>query len=517
MTKTCRIIFTLFICGLPWSAFTFSKLVNNELTDRQLVQQIYQELKTVIGDKRVNWPNIDIWGIKDRVATYTAEDNQIYIDQAAIEVCRSLAGQFESALAFIIGHELTHFYQAHEWRASGFASQYLLETKDFNQHQDHEKQADIYGGFIAYQAGYNVFALVPDLLEALYEAYQIDPNQDQVYPSLAKRKQLTAQALALSGDLINIYRAANYLTALGVYDEAYQMYAYINQSIRFKELFNNMGVCSLYQYFKISPPDFLYPLAISNHIPVTRTEGYRSEMQLLQDARQFLQRAYDYDTRYIDALLNLLVANDQAGQVKESQKLTDLLLLMKLNPSQEAKLHIISGNRYAERNMRSQAIAHYEAAIKLGATQSLTRMAKTNLRDFKRGRKVEHSPVATQIPMVNPETNGINLLTYNQFKSKIAIRPGVFFSSTDLGHSLVAIVRFNNRTFRFHWIEDPAIQVGGIGIGTSLSELLQQTGDTKLDLIENQDGQFAISYPEGLIFKIDKKGKVAEWTKFAGG
>lgn len=510
-----NILWLCLLCTAPYTTLAFPSVDDDRLADRQLVQSIYRQLQAVIGDKRVDWPAIDIWQVKDQMATYAANDNQIYIDQAAVDICRTLNGQFEAALAFIIGHELTHFYQSHKWKNSGFTSRYLMNTADFEQHQDHERQADIYGGFIAYQAGYNILSLVPTLLDALYQGYRIDPDRDLEYPSLAKRKDLTNNALAMAGDLINMYRAANYLAAIGAYDEAFQLYEHVSKNVQFKEVFNNMGVCSLFHLFKMKAPTFLYPLEMSTRIPLTRTDTYRSEWQLLQDAQRYLGLATDYDPGYTDALLNLLVAHDRAGNELAVENAKSRLLLLRLTPLQEAKLNIIYGNFHAAKNQEEQAEERYEAVIRMRSNQSLSRMAKTNLRALKKGKPVVMETPTMPIQKTNPITQGINLFSFNRFDVDIELRPGTVFSIAELPNAALSAIRFNKKVFRFHWITAAEIQVQGVGIGSTLEGILQNLDEKALQFVGFQEGQFVIDQAAGLIFKINLKGEVEEWAKFA--
>ncbi|MFT5647622.1 MAG: hypothetical protein ACI976_002314, partial [Aureispira sp.] len=87
--------------------------------------KIYQQLKKAIGDQRTTLPKLLILNREKRVAAYREMDNSIIIEKKAYDICQSMGVQAESALAFLIGHELTHFYQQTDWKRNSRTTHFL--------------------------------------------------------------------------------------------------------------------------------------------------------------------------------------------------------------------------------------------------------------------------------------------------------------------------------------------------------------------------------------------------------
>src|SRR5690606_9520990 len=142
------------------------------------------------------------------------------------DICETMGANAESALAFIIGHELTHFYQQHDWEEAGFGTTFLAEKNIFTKHTYHEEEADMYGAFVAHLAGYNTLEIVSGLLDKIYKEYKLAIKMDN-YPTLGERKAVTNKVREKIEKLIEIYDNANYFAALGWHMQAVHCYEYL--------------------------------------------------------------------------------------------------------------------------------------------------------------------------------------------------------------------------------------------------------------------------------------------------
>ncbi len=480
-------------------------------TDKTMVDQVYGDLKRVIGDKRRDWPTIIIMGAPNRVAAYVAEENTIYIDQKAIEVCKKFEVAKKDALAFIIGHELTHFYQKHEWSVSGFASYFMVSVEDFRENREHERQADIYGGFIAQQAGYSTIALVPALLEAIYDAYQLSKERNAVYPSLAERKKLAAESCAIAGDLINAYQMANYLMIIGAFEEAFTLYNYLIKTIRFKELHNNLGLASLSILLKSDNTPLQYPLEINTNIPIERSEVYQSRKFMAQTAEEHLLTAYNWDAGYLDAGIHLITALDWNNKPQEARKLLGELEQQPIPPAQSAQLFLTAGNLFARLNQPAVAQAYYKKIRNLNANDYFANMAEHNLAVLNNRASAEKKFSFFPVQNLIQPIDKIELSKVKSFSRDIQINDRCRFLTTEQSNSTITYLLFNDKRIKLQFIRSPKVNINGIGIGSPQYLLEEKFPGKSFKKIAFSDGFFFFSISKGLLFKVNARGSVEEW------
>ena len=77
--------------------------------------RVYERLRAARGDFRYPVPTLYMTQ-KEEVAEMNYRENTIYLGEKAFNVCESFGAESESAIAFILGHELTHYYEKHAWR-----------------------------------------------------------------------------------------------------------------------------------------------------------------------------------------------------------------------------------------------------------------------------------------------------------------------------------------------------------------------------------------------------------------
>lgn len=287
------------------------------------LQEIYDDLIEILGRESRSWPRLEVLGVRNRVASYSKSENTIWIDKHTLNVCKLLGDRGSSAIAFLIGHELCHFYRKHEVRESGFGGGFLSTKVTISAQQEIEIEADIFGAFVAEQAGYPVLTIVDTLLDLIYDDYLLSPFETLNYPSLEVRKNLAHESCDLAVNLVDIYEKANYAFVLGLYQESYNLYTWIRGYLEFEELNLNLAMAYLGDYFAITNSRVKYPFIIEPEIPIVRGHSLRSPDDLLTQANLEFVKLSDnhYSQNKVSRLYSLFTKHKINGTLKSSQLL----------------------------------------------------------------------------------------------------------------------------------------------------------------------------------------------------
>jgi len=486
--------------------------------DQQVVQKIYQNLKYTIGDKRQDWPKVQVWSITDRVASFVPLDNTIYIDQQTVEICKTFGKKYKDALAFIIGHELTHFYQEHQWQELGFVSHFLVNKANFQAHLAHEKQADIYGSFIAQQSGYQTIRLVPAILDKIYQAYQLKSSATQEYPSLSNRKKLAEEACHLAADLVDVYQTANYAMVLGKYEEAHFLYDYVRQSLQFKELYFNLGMNNLLQYYHGQPDlQLSYDFEIDPSIPITRNDQTRHPTALLSAAKAaFTKILTQYDAQYFPAQLQLITVLDwQADKTAANKLITQLST--NYPPKHQASLYLTIGNFHARNGETEIANDFYQRLINLPAVNPyLQQLGLDNQQYLKTKKSSKAQPPQRPSLRIEKGIDQIPSLTlFKKYNRTISIKDGMNLQTSVANNSYLYQLNFKGDLLKIQLVEGLKTKSNrGIHIGSTDKEIKRLYPKSQLGKIRYSNGFYLIHYEKGLIFKCNQAGIVVEWGIF---
>lgn len=304
---------------------------SNTATQDQFVQEgeiyqkaldVYNKLVEARGDRRFAEPALFISQAEGNIAFLSEDGKSIAIEEKAFNYCKSLPdGKFEHALASLLAHELTHYYEKHLW-SSTFASEYsdLAVGTKINKVQDriiYETQADYLGGFLAYSAGYDVFNDLPEFIAQMYQEYW--PNKEpkmEGYPSLADRKTLAKRSIKKVNEFVQLFEMANIMTALGRYDDARAFYRHILSEYQSPTIYNNMGIVTVLEateYFeKEDKQVYRMPLELDLRFKIGG-RGFGGEekkwMPLLREAIRYFDSAIGMNADYAPAYLNKACAH----------------------------------------------------------------------------------------------------------------------------------------------------------------------------------------------------------------
>ena len=156
-------IFLLFFILFNALGAKADALVEMDKVATKIVTKLYQ----TIGNKIFLQPDVKIVNCLESGncagARYRKRHNVIELEDELYKVCRNFGKDSLNALAFILGHELGHYYSAHDPEGGlGFnAPNYQKENNTEREHL-----ADIHGIFNAYLAGYDTRKIIPQLLDA---------------------------------------------------------------------------------------------------------------------------------------------------------------------------------------------------------------------------------------------------------------------------------------------------------------------------------------------------------------
>jgi tetratricopeptide (TPR) repeat protein len=235
--------------------------------------------------------------------------NEVQLEENAFNACKEYG---DAGLAFLIGHELTHYYEKHGWR-SGFVQEYGdlpigLRLNKLTDKVANETEADYLGGFLAYSAGYGLFDKGPELIQKVYTAYGWGTESEN-YPSLSDRQALLLRTKEKLERLIEVFEMANLLTAIGSYAEAYEYYRYVAIRYQSREIYNNLGVAKVLEAmneFEANELVYRYPVELDLSFSAGSKGSGAGSLRdvLLRQALLQFDAAISMDPGYAPAYLN---------------------------------------------------------------------------------------------------------------------------------------------------------------------------------------------------------------------
>ena len=279
------------------------------------VQAIYERLAPAFGDGRMpprllvipkgtklREPVASSAGGNEGTLAFEASaglltEGYIAIEERTVEVLADLGKDRDNALAFLLSHELAHVYLRHGWVGefgNSFArtdmGRKMMKAATYEEVVKRETEADHFGGFYGYLAGYDTLGVAPRALERIYAAYGL-ADQLPNYPSKAERIAIAQRQVESLKKLVPVYEAANRLLILGRYEEAGRLFIHLAQIFPSREMFNNAGVAFALEAVRLLPPKaipFVYPFELNAETRLQNQEqnGQRIARSGQQDLRQ---------------------------------------------------------------------------------------------------------------------------------------------------------------------------------------------------------------------------------------
>ncbi len=312
---------------------------------------------------------------------------RIILDEKLYDVSTHFGADSLHALACIVGHELAHFYENHGW-GNSFAEMTGVAQDDNIAFSKTEKslleaEADYFGLFYGFLAGYETFRVLPKILSSIYQEYQL-PEQLQGYPSRQERLSIAEGKVRELTPLLYAFNAGKLLYLRKNYDEAAHCFDYILSKYPGREVFNNAGVTRLAQALALMEVEvvyFAYPFELDAHTRLrrsnARTTGNASGKQqqvrhLLSQAQDYFEKAIDIDRSYPAAYINLActysLQDNQAaaiGTINELEK-----VCQELKEALPGNAHLIRGIARVKEDQLEKAEPDFEQAVEKEAYQA---------------------------------------------------------------------------------------------------------------------------------------------------
>jgi predicted Zn-dependent protease len=323
-------VLILFLTVMPY--FVFGQ------NSKKQIEIVFDQLITVYGIAKSK-PGLEIVK-KDKLpiapAKYLATPTpKIVIDVDLYKICQSFGKDSLNALAVVLSHELTHYYNDHTFCSDyAYVSLYSsnpvlakeIRNSSLTSRKEKETEADIKGFFFAAAAGYKPFGLQGQVIDKIYTAYGLT-NTQLGYPSKQDRKELALSAEKQASELYKHFESGLLALKNKQYDMAIALFEKANK-IPFRENLNNIGVAKVLKALELkvpskgeidSPKRFQYPLEIDIvsrlNKEVTRNSSDTEKLSnLLFDAQKDFEKAITLDPSYYKSRINLACVYDLLGK-----------------------------------------------------------------------------------------------------------------------------------------------------------------------------------------------------------
>lgn len=210
--KTIKLFIAVLMCS--FSAFIYGQ--SNITADKQ-VRLVFNQLISVYGSAKPQ-PKLEFvkkGKLPVQPARYSPKPiPKIEIDVALYKICQTFGKDSLNALAVVLSHELTHYYNDHtfcsDYAFANFKSNAQLQSKigqaSYNARIEKESEADIKGFFYAAAAGFQPHGLQGLLIGKVYAAYKLADIQ-KGYPSRQERIVIANNAEKKQLNSMNISKA----------------------------------------------------------------------------------------------------------------------------------------------------------------------------------------------------------------------------------------------------------------------------------------------------------------------
>ena len=302
--------------------FTTFLLINISLFGNNCenkVQEVFNNIILSIGNNSIPEPEL-IFSSEERSAAYMSEES-ITIEYKLINLF-CVEDNFEDKIAFILSHELAHYYLQHGWMlntglsyASTVGKSLKYKSYDLEEIKEAESQADIYAGFYGKIAGYKTLQFAEYTLNSVYESYNL-PRSLKKYPSYDERVKIINDKKDQANNLATVFEIGNILIKLEKYDLAIDAFRVILASkFNSREIYNNLGLSYLMYGISISEDKLsklIYPVYIDFQtratVSKTRSTLNDSPEKMILKAKNYFERSINLDSDYIPAMQNLFVS-----------------------------------------------------------------------------------------------------------------------------------------------------------------------------------------------------------------
>jgi TPR repeat protein len=484
-------------------------------------------------------PNLEFVGGTTELARIY--DQTIFIGEKAYDICADMGADSLNALAFLLAHELTHYYMEHTWEEE-FSRSFLSAQVEDHWLED-EIQADLFGGLLAFSSGYKVSDVIPSFLPKLYEAYGKEEDLPG-YQSLNDRITLSLETAKKIELLTQYFETANYLVALELYEDAAAYYQLIlKEGYRSREVINNLGVFHIMaatKFFRKSELPYGLPIELDAEARINESKkGFEDQkdpekyrLELIDLAIEYFKDARNLDPEYSVAELNLGCAYALKGvaQKKQEPDLAEEHFLQAQLFSKRAKRGknekttldalVLAGFIEAMQDEKEDAASTWEKAEGKGSA-----LAAANLEVLREG---VYSIRPNRLPQSNDREliDELSLDLYKRrpdFDTLVAIQVGMQkaqwgrdMKNAELPHSFIMAHMVSPARFALlHITADdyPGKSLLGVQRMDSREKLTQVYRDPN-QIIQLAQGEFLVYSSREIIFQLNEEGKIVGWCVY---
>jgi len=465
----------------------------------------------------------------------------IAIEEKVYDLFATLGDDQESALAFLLGHELTHYYMRHGWVGdfgNSFASldvgRKMIKAASYEEVIKRETEADYFGGFYGHLAGYDTLGVAPKAIELIYASYKL-PDKLPNYPSRSERQAIAERAEGNLRKMVPVFEAGNRLLLLEKYDAAARLFEHLTHTFPSREMFNNAGVAYALESLRLFRPGtlwFAYPFEVDAETRLKgksgRVKGLPDEFagrrnRLLQRSADSFDKAIQRDRGYAVAYVNLAAVDSLLGDRDNAVSLTNRAMEIARKNNETITLAnalVARGIAYAEGGNKERAMVDMAAARNLGNSAAATNLAMLQ------GEPGQPVPKPVEIDGGKPETIGGISPRGNFLKDKEVTT----FSLKGVGREEPTIAVHSRQGKGW---EDMVITVDGkpmhllatgkgygeatargIRIGSSFEEMAAKYGEPAR-VLSSRQGTYYLYQKAEVVFAVNPEGRVTGWMIYA--
>lgn len=370
---------------LVW-LYGFVMMVTNIFSQSLSPQNILEQLIMARGEPRNDYPAIKVIDRVKNIASYVPSAKVILIESMALEICQSMGSEADDALAFLIGHELTHYFQHHLWAREEVDISFFATNDQLENWKDLEIEADAYGAFLSYLAGYDYASVAPEIIERLYNSYQIDLLAIDDYANPALRQDVALSVCRQVEDYRLLFETAQVLEHFGVYDWAITLNNYLLKYLDFNEIYSNLAVCELKKAISLIPSNIVYPLSVKKSLSLRSTNQFSID-SLLQLGENHLKKVVERNPADYEAFINLAALYLIRGEYSNYEYLIAHLSPLIRDPADLCRVEILEGIRKLNQGDAPSALDFFQSAKSKTADSELQLICQKNIDLIRRKEK----------------------------------------------------------------------------------------------------------------------------------
>jgi len=559
-TQLIPALFLCLLCLLPSFCAAATESLPEEHPIYRLVQTVYERLLPAFGEGRLP-PRLVVVpaGVKNRESVASTgggnegtlafeagsgmmSEGYVAIEERTITALAELGADRDNAIAFLLSHELAHVYLRHGW-VGDFGSSFartdmgrkMMKAATYEDVVKRETEADHFGGFYGYLAGYDTLGVAQKALDKIYTTFALS-DQIPNYPSRTERIAIALRQMESLNKLVPVYEAGNRLLILGRYEEAARLFTHLAQIFPSREMFNNAGVAFALEAVQLLPATtmpYVYPFELDAETRLLNNEqrGQRAarsgladdnaarRTRLLRRAQSAFEQAMRRDESYATATVNSAAVRSLLGNQDEAIRLAAVALSTARERGERVTAShamVVRGIALARSGEVTKARNELEAV-----RQIVPDLVSVNIAALD-GRAIVTAPTVPSDAAPKPETIA-------GFPAKVAFvtssdRVSFSLTAAEKGEATLTIHSRRDTAWNSITIEAAGRRIGtlatadsytgssanGVRIGSPLAALGQLYGSADR-IVPSRQGSWYVYNNAGIVFEINDTGTVAGW------